>query len=416
MARLIVEVNTNDDSPILLGDEAQNKAKTAPSPTKNWANAEVADNESNQTDRAHEDDELDRAETLDIEQFSVDPRRLINMSAKERSFVLRGITAKLKRHGQAIAKENKQQQGLAPLSKEQTTHRIEYYQVDHLGTPQELTSVQGEILWQATYAAWGNTVRIETTRPAFGGGNGNDTSPVRPEPVEGSNHGREKRTRLTPHTDIAEQRFKKQTKQEAANEAGFGPRDDQQQNLRFQGQYFDQETGLHYNRFRYYDPDVGRFINQDPVGYIGGNNLFRYALNPTRWVDPLGLSSSDPCDLPCPPGTMDPKDIHFMQNNAKNRSKDGQYTVLDNAESLKRGTLDPNSIPKIRVWQDASGKVWTLDHRRLAAFRLAKKCVPVNRVPKDELDPSEVRRKMTTDNDGKSMELKLEDGTRITID
>ncbi|EGH49518.1 hypothetical protein ALQ67_04545, partial [Pseudomonas savastanoi pv. glycinea] len=39
-----------------------------------------------------------------------------------------------------------------------------------------------------------------------------------------------------------------------------------EQNLRFQGQYFDVETGLHYNTFRYYDPEIGRFITQDPIG------------------------------------------------------------------------------------------------------------------------------------------------------
>ncbi|MBO2924486.1 RHS repeat-associated core domain-containing protein, partial [Pseudomonas asiatica] len=45
-----------------------------------------------------------------------------------------------------------------------------------------------------------------------------------------------------------------------------------EQNLRFQGQYFDSETGLHYNTFRYYDPEVGRFTIQDPVGLSGGTN------------------------------------------------------------------------------------------------------------------------------------------------
>ncbi|MEE4688446.1 RHS repeat-associated core domain-containing protein, partial [Pseudomonas alliivorans] len=40
--------------------------------------------------------------------------------------------------------------------------------------------------------------------------------------------------------------------------------------MRFQGQYFDEETGLHYNTFRYYDPEVGRFITQDPIGLLGG--------------------------------------------------------------------------------------------------------------------------------------------------
>ena len=42
-----------------------------------------------------------------------------------------------------------------------------------------------------------------------------------------------------------------------------------EQNLRFQGQYYDAETGLHYNTFRYYDPVVGRFTTQDPIGLLG---------------------------------------------------------------------------------------------------------------------------------------------------
>ncbi|MDI6457774.1 RHS repeat-associated core domain-containing protein [Cronobacter muytjensii] len=61
------------------------------------------------------------------------------------------------------------------------------------------------------------------------------------------------------------------------------------QPLRYQGQYFDAETGLHYNRVRYYDPDAGRFISQDPIGLAGGINLYQYAPNPLVWVDPLGL-------------------------------------------------------------------------------------------------------------------------------
>jgi len=50
----------------------------------------------------------------------------------------------------------------------------------------------------------------------------------------------------------------------------------------------DRETGLHYNTFRYYDPDVGRFINQDPIGLLGGTNLYAYAPNPVTWIDPWG--------------------------------------------------------------------------------------------------------------------------------
>ena len=62
-----------------------------------------------------------------------------------------------------------------------------------------------------------------------------------------------------------------------------------EQNLRFQGQYYDEETGLHYNRFRYYDPNVGRFVSQDPIGLAGGNNYYTYAPNPIAWIDLFGL-------------------------------------------------------------------------------------------------------------------------------
>ncbi|WP_437667684.1 RHS repeat-associated core domain-containing protein [Sorangium sp. So ce1182] len=60
--------------------------------------------------------------------------------------------------------------------------------------------------------------------------------------------------------------------------------------IRFQGQYEDAETGLCYNRFRYYDPDTGMFIRADPIGLAGGMHGFRYAPNTTRWRDPLGLA------------------------------------------------------------------------------------------------------------------------------
>ncbi len=63
------------------------------------------------------------------------------------------------------------------------------------------------------------------------------------------------------------------------------------QPLRYAGQYADGETGLHYNLFRYYDPQVGRFIVQDPIGLNGGWNLYQYAPNPLGWIDPLGLST-----------------------------------------------------------------------------------------------------------------------------
>ncbi|MFN7154222.1 MAG: RHS repeat-associated core domain-containing protein, partial [Acidovorax sp.] len=61
------------------------------------------------------------------------------------------------------------------------------------------------------------------------------------------------------------------------------------QPIRFQGQQLDHETGLHYNRFRYYDPMVGQYVTQDPIGLRGGTNKLVYPINPTIWVDPLGL-------------------------------------------------------------------------------------------------------------------------------
>ncbi|OSI09241.1 hypothetical protein BWD07_11760 [Neisseria canis] len=61
------------------------------------------------------------------------------------------------------------------------------------------------------------------------------------------------------------------------------------QPFRLQNQYFDLETGLHYNFFRYYEPDCGRFINQDPIGLWGGSNFYQFAFNSQVWFDPLGL-------------------------------------------------------------------------------------------------------------------------------
>ncbi|MCP3888581.1 MAG: hypothetical protein GY702_06865 [Desulfobulbaceae bacterium] len=61
-------------------------------------------------------------------------------------------------------------------------------------------------------------------------------------------------------------------------------------NFRFPGQYFDTESGLHYNYHRYYDLSIGRYITPDPIGLAGGRNLFAYAnLNPTNLIDPYGL-------------------------------------------------------------------------------------------------------------------------------
>jgi RHS repeat-associated protein len=61
--------------------------------------------------------------------------------------------------------------------------------------------------------------------------------------------------------------------------------------LRFPGHYYDPETGLHYNRFRYYSPELGRFLQSDPAELLGGINLYAYPKNPLTGVDIDGLAS-----------------------------------------------------------------------------------------------------------------------------
>ncbi|WP_245172962.1 RHS repeat-associated core domain-containing protein, partial [Streptomyces achromogenes] len=60
--------------------------------------------------------------------------------------------------------------------------------------------------------------------------------------------------------------------------------------LRFPGQYYDPETGLHYNYFRHYDPETARYLTPDPLGLAPAPNSASYVHNPLAWSDPLGLA------------------------------------------------------------------------------------------------------------------------------
>jgi RHS repeat-associated protein len=102
--------------------------------------------------------------------------------------------------------------------------------------------------------------------------------------------------------------------------------------FRYQGQYEDVETGLYYNRFRYYSSEEGVYISQDPIGLVGGMALYRYVQDPNTWIDIFGLSCGEgkrlpnnPHDVPnlFPGKTMqktvqpDGKIIHQFEHNGK---------------------------------------------------------------------------------------------------
>ncbi|MEB7211619.1 RHS repeat protein [Escherichia coli] len=108
--------------------------------------------------------------------------------------------------------------------------KIHLYHCDHRGLPLALVSTEGTTAWYAEYDEWGNLLNEEN-----------------------------------PHQ--------------------------LQQLIRLPGQQYDEESGLYYNRHRYYDPLQGRYITQDPIGLKGGWNFYQYPLNPISNIDPLGLET-----------------------------------------------------------------------------------------------------------------------------
>ncbi|HHI5481606.1 TPA: RHS repeat-associated core domain-containing protein, partial [Escherichia coli] len=106
--------------------------------------------------------------------------------------------------------------------------KIHLYHCDHRGLPLALVSTEGATEWCAEYDEWGNLLNEEN-----------------------------------PHQ--------------------------LQQLIRLPGQQYDEESGLYYNRHRYYDPLQGRYITQDPIGLKGGWNFYQYPLDPVINVDPQGL-------------------------------------------------------------------------------------------------------------------------------
>ena len=111
--------------------------------------------------------------------------------------------------------------------------RVAFYHCDQVGTPQTLSNELGECVWEIKQDTWGTTQKIKAI---------NSDNPL------------------------------------------------EQSNIRFQGQYYDIETGLHYNRYRYYEPFSARYVSKDPIELEGGFNVVKYVSNPIQWVDPIGLT------------------------------------------------------------------------------------------------------------------------------
>ncbi|MER6132659.1 RHS repeat-associated core domain-containing protein [Streptomyces sp. NPDC001815] len=110
--------------------------------------------------------------------------------------------------------------------------------------------------------------------------------------------------------------------------------------LRFPGQYFDAETGLHYNHHRYYEPATARYLSPDPLGRTPAPNHHAYVNNPLQWTDPLGLKA--PCMVDLYHGTIGRHADNIVRNgidvSASTRNMDfgrGFYVTNDPRQALE---------------------------------------------------------------------------------
>ncbi|WP_370389918.1 RHS repeat domain-containing protein [Snodgrassella alvi] len=240
--------------------------------------------------------------------------------------------------------------GYEPLARVETTtgteQKVLYYHTDVNGAPEELTDEEGHIVWACSYQLWGKPI----------------------QEIE--------------HSQI-------------------------QQNLRYQGQYLDRETGLHYNTFRYYDPDIGRFTQPDPIGLLGGFNLYQYAPNGLTWIDPWGLNFINPKTIlfsqdDISPNFSDNRSVNELIHRLKN---DASY--VNNLEPIRRVKMRdlPVNIQEKLLSQGAhKDSVFSLDNRRLyAAKKAGVTRISTRWATKEELSSSALARRFSTKNAGKSI-------------
>jgi RHS repeat-associated protein len=143
--------------------------------------------------------------------------------------------------------------------------------------------------------------------------------------------------------------------------------------LRFPGQYFDQETELHYNYFRIYDPLTGRFLTPDPLGLEPAPNPASYVTNPFTWADPFGLSPETDHEW------VDPADINFSQRSV---------SPHDYAERMRAGEWDwEREDAPLRV-MEVDGQLISYDNRRLDAAREIGEPVTIQRVNPNDPYPA----------------------------
>ena len=137
--------------------------------------------------------------------------------------------------------------------------------------------------------------------------------------------------------------------------------------FRFQGQYEDAETGLYYNRFRYYSPEEGMYISQDPIRLRGGISLYSYVHNPNGWVDILGLT-----------GTCDDNDEVIIDDKIRDQMGERGWTEAEiqalaqtDPTGTSTDTRRPNKTPdgfgrndSASVYGDSSGYMVVNDRTR----------------------------------------------------